>query len=213
MTQPEPGAQSGTTDPQSGVGNGGSDGTGTTPIDPTQSGGTATPPADAVSDPREAEIAAMRARMQAADRRASEREAELKQLRDKDLPEAEKLKRDYEETLKALESARGQNRELAVGNTFLMENTYEWHDPKAALNMLDRSKVEVAEDGTVTGMKVALKALAEANPWMLKPKTAEGGTDGPTKVGVPPINGGAAPTGKNSQDLKTRFPGLRARLG
>jgi hypothetical protein len=154
----------------------------------------------------------MRARMQAADRRASEREAELKQLRDKDLPEAEKLKRDYEETLTALATAREQNKTLAIGNAFSMENTHDWHDPKAALSMLDRSRLEVADDGSVTGMKVALKALAESNPWMLKPKADAGAASGPA-VGVPPINGGGAPAGKNTQDMKARFPGLRSRLG
>jgi len=212
MTQPDPSAQSGAPDPQSGVGTGGSDGT--PPItDPTQSGGTpsTTPPADP-ADPKDAELARYRERMQAADRRAAGVEAELKQLRDKDLPEAEKLKRDYEETLTALAAAREQNKGLAIGNAFSLENTYDWHDPKAALSMLDRSRLEVADDGAVTGMKVALKALAESNPWMLKPK-ADAGTGAPASVGVPPVNGSGAPAGKNVQDLKSRFPGLRAKLG
>lgn len=212
MTQPDPSAQSGAPDPQSGVGTGGSDPNSTTPpADPAQSGG-ATEPAAQGSALTQAEFDAMRARMQAADRRATEREAELKQLRDKDLPEHEKLKRDYEEAQTALAAAREQNKALAIGNSFSLENSYEWHDPKAALSMLDRSRLEVADDGTVTGMKTALKALADANPWMLKPK-ADAGAAGPPAVGVPPVNGSGAPAGKNVQDMKTRFPGLRAKLG
>jgi hypothetical protein len=212
MTQPDPSAQSGATDPQSGVGNGGSDGTSIPPVDPAQSGGSATPPTNP-AEPDSTEAAKYRERMQAADRRAATLEQELKQLRDKDLPEAEKLKRDHEQALADLAAARDQNKQLAIGNTFLLENTYDWHDPKAALGMLDRSRLEVADDGTVSGMKTALKALADANGWMIKPK-ADPQNPGAVPVGVPPINGQGAPAvGNSKQELKSRFPGLRSKLG
>lgn len=212
MTQPGLGAQSGATDAQSGVADG--QGTGTTTAPPAeigQSAGQTAPPVDPSLD-WQAQLTKQQERARAADQRAAAAETALAQLRDKDLPEHEKLKRDYTETLAALEAAREQNRTLAVGNAFSQDNTYDWHNPSAALGMIDRTKVEVAADGTVTGMKLAIKALAEANPWMLRPKSD--GSPAAPAVGVPPINGtGAGKTGTNTSEQAKRFPGLRTRLG
>lgn len=162
----------------------------------------------------------LQARLQAADRRASENEAALKQLRDKDMPEMQKLQRDLTEAQNALKELQAANSALVVENAFLQDNDYDWHSPAAALRLLDRSKVTVDDQGSVAGMKDALKALATANPFMLKPKAADadGGTGAATSPppGTSPANGGINPQTGSKTDVKaaaSRFPAMRQRLG
>lgn len=41
-------------------------------------------------------------------------------------------------------------------------------DPADAYSLLDKSKIEIKDDDTVTGIEEAIKALAEAKPYLLK---------------------------------------------
>jgi hypothetical protein len=148
--------------------------------------------------------------MKAADQRASKYEAELKQLKDKDLPAHEKLQRDFAEAAKQVEALRATNAKLALGNAFLADNTYEWQNPARALQLIDQSGIEVSEDGTVSGLKDALKALATSDPYLLKNKTQE---ETPPPGGTAPGNngstGGSNPSHKS---LAARFPALSTRV-
>lgn len=63
-------------------------------------------------------------------------------------------------------------------------------DPDAALKLVDRSAISVADDGTVTGAEDALKKLVEAKPYL-------GGKPGTTRLGSP-----SAPGDQNTGDLK-----------
>jgi len=112
------------------------------------------------------------------------------------------------------------NNALRVENAFLMANEHDWHSPTAALQLLDRSKITVDAEGNVQGMKDALKAMATAHPYLLKPKPAEGdgstGQQNAPPPGTAPANGGIAPqqgTKPSNADLAKRFPALRQRLG
>jgi hypothetical protein len=221
MTDPL-GAQGGAAgDAQSG---GASDqGTGTDPATGGQSAtGTTgvTPPADGQSAVSQGDYDRLKAQLQAADKRFSETDAALKQLRDKDMPELQKLQRDLTETQTAMTAVKAANEALRVENAFLTDNTHDWHSPAAALQLLDRSKVLVDAEGNVTGMKDALKALAQANPFLLKPKPAEeqgqgAGTGNSPPPGVMPANSGIAPQTGAQPDkgaLAKRFPALRQKL-
>jgi len=96
----------------------------------------------------------------------------------------------------------------------VVDNTYSWHNPAAALKLADLSAVEIAEDGTVKNLKDALKAVADANPWMLKPKdgtpppgdAAAGGTTG---VGG---RGNGSASGADKAGIEKRFPQLKGRV-
>ena len=221
MTAPL-GPQSGATDPgQSAVvgdqgvvtdpATGGQSAAGANPVTPTDPG------QSAVS--RE-EYDRLQARLQAADQRASQNEAALRQLRDKDMPEMQKLQRDLTETQKVVETLQATNSSLIVENAFLTNNDHDWHSPAAALQLLDRSKITVDDAGNVAGMKDALKALATAHPFMLKPKPAEGsgatGAGNSPPPGTSPANGGINPqTGAKTDATAAavRFPAMRQRLG
>lgn len=205
MTTPEgEGAQSGAEGTQSGAGD--LTGTGTNPqTDPngTQSGAV-TPPADT------SEIDKVRERMRQADSRAGKLEAELKQLRDKDLPEAEKLKRDYEESQSQVVKLQESNGRLAAEVAFLKDNTYTWHDPATALKLVDMSQVEIGDDGSATGMKDALKALATSHPFLVKQDVKE--EPKPPAGTAPGNNGNNSGAPKSQKGMANRIPALRTRV-
>ena len=143
MTTPTgEGAQSGADGTQSGVVEATGAGEGTAMQgEGAQSGAAATPAGEQTFS--KAEVEAIRTRMQAADRRSGELEAQLRQLRDKDLPEAEKLKRDYQESVKQVETLQSTNNELALKVAFLEDNTYSWQNPKRAMQLVDESQITV----------------------------------------------------------------------
>lgn len=211
MTTPEgEGAQSGAEGTQSGAGENatGSNGTADSNSGNGAQGSVETQPTEADRLRQEAE--SYREKMKLADKRASDFENKLKQLVDKDLPEQEKLKRDYEEATKQVESMRATNSKLALENAFLADNTYDWHNPKRAMQVLDRSNVEINDDGTVTGLKAALKALATSDPYLLKGTVEEKETPPPgTLPGNNGGNGGGKPDAKK---LATRFPAMNTRV-
>lgn len=218
MAQPD-GAQSGADPNAQSGGTGPGDTTGATGASGTpEAGATGTPPVDAASGQTftAAEYEALKARMIAADQRASAKEAELKQLVDKDLPELDKLRRDLQDAQKAAETSTAALSALRIENAFLTDNTHQWQNPATALKLLDRSKVTVDADGKVEGMKNALEALAKSDAYLLKPKTGEEG-DGAAgggnqqHLGTPPANGGTQGTGGKPTDLTKRFPAMRGR--
>jgi hypothetical protein len=156
------------------------------------------------------------AQLAAADKKRAEAEAAHAQLRDKDMPQLQKLERDLAEATKVREELTNVNQALRVENAFLSANEHQWHDPGAALKLLDRSKITVDADGNVAGMKDALKALATANPWLVKPAPAEGQGQGTTPPpGTSPANGGIAPPQGTTPDkaaLAAKYPALRQKL-
>lgn len=199
----------------------GDQGTGTAADTSGQSAATGTTsttsPTDGQSAVSREEFEKLRAQLAAADKKRAEAEAAHAQLRDKDMPAIQKLERDLAEMTKAREEMTAANQALRVENAFLMSNEHDWHNPSAALQLLDRSKITVDAEGNVVGMKDALKALASAHPYLLKPKPAEGqgGAGSPAPPGTSPANGGIAPTTGAAPDkraMAARFPALRQKL-
>lgn len=216
MTSPEPGAQSGT----GGTGQGAdpNTGQGTPETDPNnQTGQSADPgqgqqqPTDPARTVSQAEYDALLARMKAADQNRARFEAELKQLKEKDMPALEKANRDLTEMTARTEKAEGDLSQARLENAFLKDNKYKWKDPDAALKLADLSKVEVLEDGTVNGLTAALEALAKSKPYLLDEDKNEG-------EGTPPKGSTGAPAGQrqpnqqsDAKRLASRFPALRSR--
>jgi cell division protein FtsB len=209
-------AQSGAEGTQSGAGDptgNGSQGTGTSG-EGTQSGAPETQPTSAAEVARiAADLEKQQARTQAADKRAAEAEAKLRQLVDKDLPEQAKLTRDLAESQKQVETLTARTNQMALENAFLKDNTYSWHNPERALKLVDLSKVEIDADGNVSGLKDALKALATSDTYLVKQEAAGGeGEPNTTPPATSPGTNGASGTGRASdKTLATRFPGLNTR--
>ena len=212
MTTPEgEGTQSGAEGAQSGAGESAPGTTGTPETNPgngTQSGAETQLTAE---DRLRQEAETYRERMKAADKRASDFENKLKQLVEKDMPAQEKLQRDYEEATKQVQSLRSTNSELSLKVAFLEDNTYKWRNAKRAMQLVDLNQVEIGDDGTVTGLKEALKALATSDPYLLEAATEEEKKTTSPPGTAPGNNGGTGSTKPNSKNLATRFPSMNTR--
>jgi hypothetical protein len=175
-------------------------------------------PAAKTAEQLQAELDAALRRMQAADQNNAKSQAELKKLQDAQLSEQEKMKRDLAEAQQKLAEREAAIQQERIKNAFVTDNTYDWHNPTAALKLADLSGVEIKDDGSVTGLKDALKAIADANPWMIKPKTgstpppgdaAAAGSGGATGVGG---RGNGSASGADKAGIEKRFPQLKGRI-
>lgn len=217
MTQPTgDGAQSGATGTPSGTVDPTSQQQGATsegqPTDDgAQSGtGTGQQPEATVS---RADFERLQNQLRAADQNRQKAENDLKQLRDKDLPELDKLRRDNQELAAKAEKAAADLAEARISNAFLTANKHEWANPATALKLLDRSKITIDSAGEVMGVADAADALAKSDPYLLKPKTAaEGtGTGEPPKGGTIPGNNGGGSGQPTKDQLAKRFQILNTR--
>lgn len=155
------------------------------------------------------ELEKMRERMRAADQRAGKAESDLAQLRDKDMPALEKANRDLAEANKRAEGLEERNRDLAVRVAFLTDNTHTWHNPDRALKLVDLSKVEIGEDGTVSGMKDAINALAKSDPYLVKTEEKQQQTPPGTATGN---NGSSGDSKPDATKMVRRLPVLGTRV-
>lgn len=168
----------------------------------------------------------LKARMQAADRRATDTEKRLKSLEDKDKPEDKKTKEALEASLAENTALKEARKKDLIQLAFLRANDVEWHDPEDALTMADLSDVEIDDDGNVDrkALKAALRDLAKRKPHLVKKSKKDDDDDddgnddddngndqrssGSKMAGNRKGNKGKGPT---REDLAKRFPALRRR--
>lgn len=151
-----------------------------------------------------------------ADRKKQAALEELKALKEKDLPDAEKQARDLKEAQESAAAYQVKFQNLARTNAFLTASSdlkISWVKVESALKLAELDDLEINEDGSVDGIKDAVKALAKDHPYLLAPKDSEEGNNGKgaTKSGsvVGSKNTGKKPEGEISEDeLKKRFPAL-----
>lgn len=167
------------------------------------------------------EIKALKKRLAAADRN---KEAALKKLRDlenKGKPADEVAKQEAEEAKAASAKREETNRKLALTNAFLVASQgadVSWHDAKVAQAALNLTDVEVDEDGEVTGMEAAVKALIKSKSFLVKPKATkdedkdekEDKGNGPSGSGVGTGRGkGKGKGAPDREELIRKYPALR----
>lgn len=146
-------------------------------------------------------------RRKAAEKARDEALAELQKLQNADKSEVEQAAAKVPDLEKTVEAQGATIRQLSLENAFLTDNSFQWQNPKRALQLVDMSEVEIDDDGKVTGLDSALKALAKSDPYLLKPKSDD-------KEKLP--NSGD-PTNKDKrekqtadrQTLQQKYPGLR----
>lgn len=154
------------------------------------------------------EHAALKVRMQAADRRATEAEKKAKELEDKD--KSEETKR--QERLVAVESEntdlKKQVRDLNLKNAFLSSNDVVWHDPDVALSQADLSEV-MNDKGEVdkAALKKALENLAKSKAFLVK---TEAGGDGQKDKSGETVGSGRKGDKKEMDEdaLRRKYPSL-----
>ena len=115
------------------------------------------------------DAARLKRRMKRADQRASKAENELHELQRKGTPEAEQQKADLETATKQVAALTETNHALLMQNSFLLSNTFTWHDPADVMEQVVKSDdVEVDDEGHVSGMEAFLKHIAKNKPYLLK---------------------------------------------
>lgn len=150
-------------------------------------------------------------------------EAELNELREfktkteqAQLTESEKAKADAEAAQKRSAELEATNRRLAIHNAFLAQNSVKWHDPAAALKLVDLSEVKV-HDGEVTNLDVLTKAiekLAADSPWLVNTDASkdEKKQDPPPKSGQPPKGDKPDPNKIDPVKLAEKYPALQGHI-
>lgn len=123
--------------------------------------------------------------------------AKLKKFEDADKSETEKITGERDELKARVEKLSGTNTSLALQVAFLQDNTNTWHNPKAALKLLDLDGVEIDEEGEVTGLEKAIEKLAKENPYLLKNGTDD--KDGEGESGAPRNQASGQPVSKKAQ--------------
>lgn len=166
---------------------------------------------DKTKDPRVKELSDENARRRHEAKRLAdelaEAKAKLKEHEDADKSETEKLSGQVAELKDQVAQLIKVNQELSIKNAFLADKKHNWRNPDSAMKLIDLSEVEVAKDGTITGLDKAIKALAESDSYLLEQ------TDEDT--GLPKQPSGERPKPpqskgqKTREDLIKRFPALQ----
>jgi chromosome segregation ATPase len=161
------------------------------------------------------EFEQLRNQLRTADQKRAEAERKLTEKERAEMGELDRAKAERDDLKNQLAQAQQTIQSLRLDTAFLKDNTYEWHDSAAALRLADLNGVEYKEDGTVNGLRDALKKLAEANPWLLKAKEGNDGEGGqnqqPARRTVPMNNSGQQ-TGTDRTALESKFPALKGRV-
>jgi hypothetical protein len=176
-------------------------------------------PKDPVAPDPQAKITALTEEKERHFKKTQEQEAELNELREyrqkaeaANLTETEKIKADSVAKDTRITDLEAVNRRLALNNAFLINNSVQWHDPAAALKLVDLSQVEV-KDGEVTNpdvLKAAIKKLADDNQWMVatdvepKKKAPAAPRSGDSPSGTPPDQSKI-----DEEALRAKYPALR----
>lgn len=142
------------------------------------------------SDARDEEIKTLKAENKRRRLKAREQDQKIKDL-EKQIQGLAKGKKtgkdddgdgaDNSEQVVELEKDRdallGANEELRIENAFLRNTKHTWKNPATALKLLDRSEIDIADDGSIEGLEEALDALAESDPYLLAEQKDEDDED------------------------------------
>lgn len=143
--------------------------------------------------------------------RADKAELKLQEILDKDKDENQVIREKLATADEQVSKLSSDNNTLRLENAFLTDNNYTWQNPKKALKLVDMSSVEIDDDGQVSGLKDALKALATSDPYLLTTSSkADKDDDAGGVPRVDPSNGRRSKGTKNDRTtLANKYPGLK----
>jgi hypothetical protein len=118
-----------------------------------------------------------------------------------EMTEAERLKAEKEEAEKKAQEAAEQVKKAQESAQQRIINTeirsvarvLNANDPNDVLALIDKSGIEIDDDGNVKGVDEAVKALKEAKPWMFK-----------QVIGVDAVGGGNPPKNPSVSELSAK---------
>ena len=132
------------------------------------------------------------------------------------------LKAELEQLRKTVGNAKGAEdtiRTLRMENVFLRLAADTFHDSAAAFKLADLSKVEVDDDGIITGMEDVVDHLADSHPYLIREPDAVADTDWqpPDLPSGRPMNGPrhnpAVKAAASDAALLRKYPALRRQRG
>ena len=155
--------------------------TGVTPNDETPDGGT--PDGGGVAADVAVELERLKAALKAANNESAARRKKLEELeaaeeqrKSAELSEVEKAKKAQTDAEAKAQATEERFRTATIRSAVAMEAArLGFYDPEDAFRLADLADVQVGEDGKVTGVEAALKALAKAKAHLVK--TTSGGGD------------------------------------
>lgn len=167
-------------------------------------------------------LAQRKTHLSEADKKREAAEKELQKIKDKDLSELERTKKEVTTLTESNTKLAAEITKLRVGNAFHNASgtaKIQWHNPAVALKTLDANEIEVDDDGNVTGMEAAVKKLAKEHKYLVSTGKDDEDKDtnatkdskrGPSGNGVGSgQNGGKGNKDKLSkEELNRRFPAL-----
>jgi hypothetical protein len=112
------------------------------------------------------------------------------------MTEADRLKAEKEEAAKKAEEAtekakkahESANQRIINTEIKSIARSLNANDPADVLALLDKSVVEIDEEGNVNGVEEAVKALKEAKPWMFKQAIGADAAGGSNPAKNPSVN-------------------------
>lgn len=140
-------------------------------------------------------------------------EADLK-ARDKQLEDLKKATGDAEELKQQIDTLQGENKaaadkyaadvkELQINTALKLALTADAHDPGLVAGLLDKSKIEINEDGTIkTGFDDQIKGLRESKAFLFVEKQEGKGT---TFKGSKPPEGSGTKTEPQLATLNEQY--------
>ena len=140
-------------------------------------------------DPRDEEIKTLKAENKRRRLKAREQDQKIRELEKKvqtltsgkgkkgEDDDGEDHSERVAELEKDFEAVLDNNAELRIENAFLKSNKYTWKNPSTALRLLDRSEIDLGDDGEIEGLEEALDALAESDPYLLVEKKKDDDED------------------------------------
>ena len=127
---------------------------------------------DKTKDPRIKELSDENAKRRNEAKRLAdelaEAQAKLKEIADADKSETERLTSKVAELEERTQELIKVNQQLSIKNAFLSDKKHAWRNPESAMKLLDLGEVEIAKDGTITGLDKAIKKLADSDSYLLE---------------------------------------------
>ena len=144
--------------------------------------------------------------LSAADQKRTQVEQELQQLKDKDLSEMDKAKKDLQSVTEERDSLLGEVNKLRLANAFLSANTITWNDAEVALEIASSKGYladAVSDKGEVDSKELAkaLEKLSKDKPFLVKSKDD---SEDEEEEQQPASGAPASGAGRKKQDDKVR---------
>lgn len=137
--------------------------------------------------------------------RADKLQAELDAVKQKDMSELQKAQSAALKAEKNSEQLQAKVESMQVELAFLKmpRDKHDWHDPGAALTILmaeHKDSLTLEDDGSVSGLEDAVKALAKKHKFLIKPPAGNGnGSTGGS------FSGGDGKNDKGAEKAVSRF--------